>query len=599
MSPAQALAQGSDFYKLRVIDSQTGRGVPLVQVSVAGEQYFTDSNGLLAIDSPNLLDQVRQYDLASYGYGSTSLLLTASEGTQNTLTLNRLNRAERLYRATGAGIYRDSVALGEPVPIAKPISNANVLGQDSVQPIIYDGQVYWFWGDTLYEDGGGVGGNYWTSGAKSQLPAAGGLNPSQGIDYQYFEDGQGQARAMFPQYRPTGKPVWIDGLFTVLDETGAERLLSHYVNVESFLPTYVLREQGLAIYDDRQERFLKIQDYGVAPEQQFGTGPPIVPVGHSFRHSTGGVDYIYFGENYPNVRVRDNWQAVNDITQWEAFTPLQAGARYDADNPPLELDAFGEPVYGWKKNTDPLGTEIFEEMVARGHLSRADAPVGLVDFETGRDVRLHRSSVYWNEYRNKWIMIGNESAGEGSFLGEVWFSEAPTPSGPWKDAIKVATHADPTGALGGSYSFYNPTQLPFFDEQDGRIIYFQGTYSTNFFDSAPMTPEYEYNQITYRLDLSTIPQLAPDVPPADFNADGLVDSFDLATWQSSYGLSALGDANDDGRTDGADFLVWQRSQGSSFAVGGPLAVQVPEPGGAVLGLGLSLLCALKTWGNRK
>ena len=36
-------------------------------------------------------------------------------------------------------------------------------------------------------------------------------------------------------------------------------------------------------------------------------------------------------------------------------------------------------------------------------------------------------------------MIGVESSGD-SFLGEVWFSEAPTPDGPWVNAVKVATH---------------------------------------------------------------------------------------------------------------------------------------------------------------
>ncbi|MFZ9033886.1 MAG: hypothetical protein ACO21J_08035 [Anaerohalosphaeraceae bacterium] len=47
-----------------------------------------------------------------------------------------------------------------------------------------------------------------------------------------------------------------------------------------------------------------------------------------------------------------------------------------------------------------------------------------------------------------------------------------------------------------SYSFYNPTQHPFFDEAGGQIIYFEGTYTAAF-----STPRYEYNQIMYRLDL--------------------------------------------------------------------------------------------------
>ena len=223
-------------------------------------------------------------------------------------------------------------------------------------------------------------------------------------------------------------------------------------------------------------------------------------------------------------------------------------------------------------------------MVANGHLSRDDAPVGLVDFETGVDVKLHRSSVHWNEFRQKWIMIGNESAGNGSFLGEVWFAEAPTPEGPWKNAIKIATHGDPTGELGGSYSFYNPTQLPFFDEEGGRYVHFHGTYSTNFFDSAPETPLYEYNQVAYRLDLSTIPQLSTDVPAADLNADGLVDQYDLHSLSRAFGNGAGGDTNLTGPTNGAHFLTWQQQFGANVWANWPpdTVTSVPEPSAAML-----------------
>lgn len=584
--PKIARSQPQNYHAIEVLDSVTGRGVPLVKVTAGGKSFFTDSNGLIALDDPMLTNGNPAFNFASYGYTSTAQQLDTQLGSRSQISIVRNNRAERLYRATGAKIYADSVAVGDSVPIAEPISNANIMGQDSVQATIYNDKIHWFWGDSLYENGGGVGGNYWTSGATSALPSQGGLHPTQGIDYTYYEDNLGQTRPMFPLYRSSGKPIWIDGLFTVDDNSGRERLLAHFVHVESFLPQYVLREQGLALFSDVSESFVKLEDYDVAPVFQWGTGQPIMPVGHSFRHSTGGVDYIYFGENYPNVRVRDNWDDVRDITKWEAFTPLQENSRYNATNPPLELDDEGEPIYGWKKNTDPLGTEIFEEMVAAGHLLRTDAPVGLVDFETGNPVRLHRSSVNWNEYRRKWVMVGNQSFGNGSFLGELWYAEAPTPTGPWKQAIKIATHADPTGELGGSYSFYNPTHLPFFDEDEGRFIHIHGTYSTNVFDSAPKTPLYEYNQIAYRLDLSTIPQLAVDVPAADFNADGLVDQFDLAIWRASHGIDDRGDANGDGQTDGADFLILQQEFGTDISIeshnGAALTVPAPTTGMLVL-----------------
>ena len=81
-----------------------------------------------------------------------------------------------------------------------------------------------------------------------------------------------------------------------------------------------------------------------------------------------------------------------------------------------------------------------------------------------------------------------------SFLGEVWYAEALTPLGPWTSGVKIVTH--------DKYSFYNPKQHPYFDEQEGRVIYFEGTYSHTFSGNEHPTPRYDYTQIMYRLDLA-------------------------------------------------------------------------------------------------
>ena len=90
-------------------------------------------------------------------------------------------------------------------------------------------------------------------------------------------------------------------------------------------------------------------------------------------------------------------------------------------------------------------------------------------------------------------MITVESSAH-SMLGEVWYSEADTPLGPWVYARKIVTH--------DRYSFYNPKQHPEFDQDNGRIIYFEGTYTTTFSGNPDPTPRYDYNQIMYQLDLS-------------------------------------------------------------------------------------------------
>jgi hypothetical protein len=116
------------------------------------------------------------------------------------------------------------------------------------------------------------------------------------------------------------------------------------------------------------------------------------------------------------------------------------------------------------------------------------------DVVSGKKIPPHAGSVYFNTYRNKWIMIMHQKFGDSSMLGEVWYSEADTPVGPWAYARKIVTHK--------KYSFYNPQQHPYFDQDGGRIIYFEGTYTTTFSGPAETaTPRYDYNQIMYRLNL--------------------------------------------------------------------------------------------------
>jgi len=119
----------------------------------------------------------------------------------------------------------------------------------------------------------------------------------------------------------------------------------------------------------------------------------------------------------------------------------------------------------------------------------------MTDIDSRKPITPHGGSVCWNQWRQRWIMIFNQLKGEQSYLGEVWYAEAPTPAGPWTCAKKIITH--------NRYSLYNPKQHPYFDRDNGRIIYLEGTYSTTFScDEKEATPRYDYNQLMYRVDLS-------------------------------------------------------------------------------------------------
>ncbi|MDZ4657598.1 MAG: hypothetical protein SH868_08455 [Bythopirellula sp.] len=282
----------------------------------------------MALNSPGLLNQNLDFTLASFGYASSIWPLQTTPGTTNQVTINRQQLAERLYRVTGTGIYQDTVMLNQTAPILQPLLNANVRWQDSVQTAIYKGQLQWFWGDTLYEVGFG---NFRAAGATSQLPSQGRLSPSVGVDLDYYVDVNGSAKQMMPLPQPG--PVWFDGLFTIVDNTDQERMLTHYSRRDSNNVLGAQVEHGLARFNDSQEVFQRFQVYPL--------DAPISAVGHAFEVSMGKEEYIYFAESYPNIRVKKNWNDVSDPSKWEAFTPLQQGTRYNAANPPLELDAQG------------------------------------------------------------------------------------------------------------------------------------------------------------------------------------------------------------------------------------------------------------------
>ena len=120
-----ASAQNSDYTTIRVIDAETRRGVPLVSLKTVNERvYITDSNGVVAFNESGLMNKEVFFHVESHGYeypkdgfGYRGVKIQTSPGSTVTLKINRMNIAERLYRVTGQGIYRDSKRVGIPFPI--------------------------------------------------------------------------------------------------------------------------------------------------------------------------------------------------------------------------------------------------------------------------------------------------------------------------------------------------------------------------------------------------------------------------------------------------------------------------------------------------
>ena len=517
----------SRYFAIQVVDRQTGRGVPLVMLKTTNNlRYVTDSAGIVAFAEPGLMDREVFFHIESHGYeypedgfGYRGVRLKTTPGTTATVEIDRINIAERLYRVTGQGIYRDSVLTGHRVPLKNPVLNGQVMGQDSVFTCRYHDRIFWMWGDTsrptyplgLFE----------MSGALSDLPERGGLDPAVGIDLDYYVDDSGFSQPVAP-LEEHGL-VWLDGLLTVADPEGHERMIAKFARLAGL--SEVL-ERGLMVFNDATETFEPI----VRPGLEF---LPYRNTGHAFQVTVAGRPYYYFTSPSPmgaRLRVRAQWDDVIDANSYEVLTAPKAehGGQRTEDS--------ASPFSGtrWVNFGDMLASSTASRTDVIEALEREAEGTRVYDVESSEAIEPHNGTVYYNAFRRCWVGIFVQRFGKPSMLGEVWYAEADTPVGPWGYARRIVTH--------NKYSFYNPKHHPLFDQDGGRTIYFEGTYSHTFSGSPEhATARYDYNQIMYRLDLAD-PRLVLPRP-----------------------VYRIGDAT--GRDDyrmGREIDVWDRVQSVSF-----------------------------------
>ena len=476
--------------EIRVVDQETGLGVPLVELETVNSLVLvTDNAGRIAFHEPGLMGRPIFFTIKSHGYefpkdgfGFHGTRVPPQPGEPAILKIRRIQPAERLCRLTGEGLYRDTVLLGHKAPLADPLNPGLVAGQDSVQTVIFRNQVLWLWGDTLRMDyplgifrmAGAI-----TPVPDPKLPES---NPQGGIPFRYFTDAKGFARNMMPlPERPEGV-IWINAPCVVKDERGTELLVAHYSRRKGLADEL---EHGIALYDPLKAQFTVIKELPLTETWRH-------PAGHPISISKDGENWLLFGSPNPNVRVRATLKDVLNPASYEAFTCFKPGKNAKNSNP--ATDPKGVPMWRWQKETPPTDSPAEMKWIKDGILKPEHARFSPADAAHPADrIQLHNGTVRWNEYRRKWVLIACQVMGKPSFLGEIWYSEADEPTGPFARAVRVATHDRQT--------LYNVNHHAFFDREGGRHIHFEGTYTNEFSGNPSKTPRYNYNQVLFRLDL--------------------------------------------------------------------------------------------------
>ncbi len=377
--------RAAEPFRVEIVDRENGWPVPLVELRTTSHvSFFSDNLGLVAIDSPELMDREIYLTVSSDGYGlkpdgfgNAGVRVTPKSGGKVRIEVERSIIAKRLGRLTGAGLYAEGGKLGIP-PL---LPETGIVGCDSLLVTPYRGRLFWLWGDSGVP--GYPLGIFDSTAAMSGLRPLASLQPPIALAYDYFRDGKGAPRGVAKI--PGSGPTWLSAVVSLKDRTGAERLVATYSKIENHLDE---TEVGLCVWDDKAEGFSSSRVLWKKGEAKRA----LIPRGHPVRWTDpAGKDWLLLGDPFPTFRCPATFEAWADPATWE------------------QLPAPAAPV-------------------------AAD----------GKAVNPHRGSIAWSPFRKKWLAIYTQDYGSPSSWGEIWYAEAPGPQGPWGTAVKVLTHRNYT-----------------------------------------------------------------------------------------------------------------------------------------------------------
>jgi hypothetical protein len=374
--------------RIEVVEKGSGWPVPLIELRTThNARFISDNAGVIAFDLPELMGRETWFTVIGHGYeipkdgfGNHGVRLTPEPGRTLKVVVTRTHIAKRLGRLTGAGLFAESQKLGEKLDIPE----TGVLGCDSVQNAVHNGELFWAWGDTTLAKYP-LGIFDMSSATTSPQPLAS-FEPPLRLSFQYFRDKNGSPRGVAKM--PGSGPTWVSGYVSLPDKAGTPRLVGTYAKIRPPLDAY---EFGLCVWNDQTESF---EPHRVIWKQTAnGPKPPPVPDGHpAFWKDPQGREWVLFGNPLPTLRCPARFGAWEDPAQWEALKPQE---------------------------TLPAAVD-------------------------GTPVKLHSGSIAWNPYRKRWVTVYMQKFGKPSTFGELWYAEADSPTGPWGKTVKVMTHENYT-----------------------------------------------------------------------------------------------------------------------------------------------------------
>jgi hypothetical protein len=469
-------------FRIDCVDAETGAGVPLVRVTTSGYiNFYSDSAGVVAFDEPGLVGLDVYFVVQSDGYvvnpssqlpgepgSEPGVLLQTVAGGNATILLRRTQHAQRLFRLTGGGLYRDTMLVGASPPIAEPLlSSAGVLGQDSLVATTYKGKVFWFFGDTECPAGPRDTDcqhyGRFTTGATSPVDGA---NPPS---LRYFVSTDASAPggmasdglpdpALLKRWNPRGfahpramlagpgepplfnMSTWVGSLTVLTDEVEVEVAAEaatlvdldgtaeqevKRVREERMYLTYVCpnggpdRLYGVARWDDTAQLFQPVPGagykmrYSGAQTVQLQRPPaPTPPLGVG-AGTPSRESHIYYASAYAMSRVPASFASVENPADYEYFTPCvaeEAGGCAASRN-------LSAASWGWRKAALDggagghayFGPAQEAALLKAGHLQARDARMQVVDARTQLPIpgNLARGSVNWNAHRGAYVLVAN------------------------------------------------------------------------------------------------------------------------------------------------------------------------------------------------